>query len=437
MERPQIDLNPFYEHAVHQAAIGVHAIDTTGKTIIYNRKMKQIEGLESAELTDRSLLELFRFDREDSTLLRVLQTGEPILNIKQTYWNRRGQEITTINDTYPVRDQEKLIGAIELSRDVTKLERAMYQPLKSHEEPVTFASITAVSDSMQRVVETAKKAAIARLPALLIGESGTGKEFIAEAIHQATENPGQFYTLYCHSADQELIRQLALELKELENGTVFCERIDMMPPELQAHLFHVLEEHRSGSINYIASVGGDPVELIASDRLSKELYYFFSSLAIQIEPLRNRKEDILPFAEDYFEKHRMQYGSAINGLSEEVTQLFFAYDWPGNLKELEMLLDEITSVAAADEVVTSDLLPAHFLQRVQADGYRKPEDFMVFSKKELMPLDVYLQEAEIYYLQKALDMYEGNVTRAAEALGMSRQNLQYRLRKIKKNEGQS
>ncbi|AQQ52734.1 sigma 54-interacting transcriptional regulator [Planococcus lenghuensis] len=437
MERPKIDLNPFYEHAIQQAEIGVHAVDTAGTTIIYNRKMKQIEGLESAELMDRSLLELFRFDREDSTLLRVLQTGEPILNVKQTYWNRRGQEITTINDTYPVREREKLIGAIELSRDVTKLERAMYQPLKNNEEPVTFASITAVSTSMQRVVETAKKAAIARLPALLIGESGTGKEFIAEAIHQAAADAGQFYTLYCHSADQELIHQLSLELKELENGTIFCERIDMMPHELQSHLLHVLENCRSNGIYYIASVAGDPVELIASNRLLKELYYFFSSLSIQIEPLRNRKEDIVPFTESYFEKHRLQYGSAIHGLSEEVKRLFFLYDWPGNLKELEMLLDEIASVAAADEIVTPDLLPAHFLQRIQPDGGRKPEDFVVFSKKELIPLDAYLQEAENYYLQKALNMYDGNVTKAAEALGMSRQNLQYRLRKMKKNEGQS
>ncbi|WP_088006559.1 sigma 54-interacting transcriptional regulator [Indiicoccus explosivorum] len=433
MQRNEEHLTPFYEYAIDRAEVGIHAIDAQGKTVIYNKKMKQIEGLELADLADRSLLELFKFGQENSTLLRVLQKGEPILNVKQTYWNQKGQEITTINDTYPIFENDNLIGAIELSRDVTKLERAVHQPLKKHEGPATLAGMTAESPSMKRVIDTAKKAAIARLPVLLIGESGTGKEFVAEAIHEESSGPGQFYTLYCHSADKELIRELETELSSLEEGTVFAERIDLLPAGLQPELLSVLEKHRSDSIYFIASVGGDPVDLIASESLMKDLYYFFSSITIQIEPLRERKEDICSFAESYFEKHRLQYGSAFSGLSEEVKDLFRNYDWPGNLKELELLLDEISSVSTSEELVTADILPKHFLQRIRAEGERKPEDFIILSKQELVPLDMYLQEAEMYYLQKALELHNGNVTKAAEALGMSRQNLQYRLRKIRKN----
>ncbi|WP_338324998.1 PAS domain-containing protein [Planococcus citreus] len=131
MNDAQIDLAPFYKFAGDHVAVGLHAIDSKGKTILYNRKMREIEGFDFQELTDRSLLEMFRFDQTQSTLLQVLTSGTPILNIKQTYWNRKGQEITTINDSYPVFENGELIGAIELARDVTTLERVIYQPLKN------------------------------------------------------------------------------------------------------------------------------------------------------------------------------------------------------------------------------------------------------------------------------------------------------------------
>lgn len=432
MERLNIDLAPFYKFAGDHVAVGIHAIDEKGKTILYNRKMREIEGFDFQELADRSLLEMFRFDQTQSTLLQVLTSGTPILNVKQTYWNRKGQEITTINDTYPVTQDGVLLGAIELARDVTTLEKVIYQPLKKYEEPITFSSLTAVSKSMKRVIARAEKAAQAKLPVLLVGESGTGKELLAEAIHSAHASGLPMHILYCHGTDGRLIEELGDEIERMQHGTIYCERIDLLPRPLQAQLLEVVERHSSSDSYFVASVGDDPVELISSDTLDKDLYYFFSAMTIQVEPLRRRKEDILPFIEDYFSRHRMKVGSAVRGLSPEVEKLFLSYDWPGNLKELELLLDEVTSLITTQETVTADMLPHHFKLKTQP-GALQPEDFIVRSGQDLLPLDEYLQEAEVYYLQKAMDLYGGNVTKAANALGMSRQNLQYRLRKIKKN----
>ena len=437
MKSEQIDLSPFYKFAGEHVAIGIHAIDTKGKTILYNKKMREIEGFDFEELADRSLLEMFRFDQHESTLLQVLQSGTSVFNVKQTYWNRKGQEITTINDTYPVYEGKKLIGAIELSRDVTTLEKVIYQPLKKYEEPITFSTITAVSKSMRKVIATAEKAATAKLPVLLVGESGTGKELIAEAIHWAHSPERQMYTLYCHGTDGTILDHLGEEIEQMADGTIYCERIDLLPLPLQEQLLKLAEERSRGNTYFIASVGDDPVELIASHKLLKDLYYFFSSMTIKLEPLRFRKEDILPFVDDYFSRHRMMVGSVVRGLDEEVTALLHAYDWPGNLKELELLLDEITSMLTTQEVVTADMLPHHFKLKTDLKGAHQPEDFIVQSNTELVPLEDYLFEAEMYYLQKAMDLHGGNVTKAAAALGMSRQNLQYRLRKIKKNEAQT
>lgn len=429
------DFLPFYKFAAEQVAVGIHAIDVSGKTIIYNEKMKEIEGLNLTDVVDRSIFELFQFEQQESTLLKVLHSGEPVLRAKQTYWNRNGQEITTINDTYPVWQEENLVGAVEFSRDITALERLIYQPLKRYNEAITLSSITAVSTDMQEVLERSMKAAHVRMPVLLVGEAGTGKDLIAEGIHnQLSPVNKQFISLYCHSSDSFLIRKFKKELSEIMDCTIFCERIDLLSIELQNELLQILVANETRQNLYIASIGEDPVDLISSNKLSKELYYYFAQITISVPPLRKRTEDILPFTYDYFNRYLNRYGSTINNIDEDVVQAFLKYEWPGNLKELELLLDEISSMVTTEQVLKFDMLPLHFKLKVQDfnESSRKAEDFVITSDKELVPLDEYLRSAEMYYLQKALDKFDGNITKAAEALGMSRQNLQYRIRKMKK-----
>ncbi|MEI4771754.1 sigma 54-interacting transcriptional regulator [Psychrobacillus sp. FJAT-51614] len=434
MNEKNENLFPYYKFAAEQVAIGIHAVDTSGKTVIYNEKMKEIEGLNSVDVEDRSILELFQFEQHESTLLKVLHSGKPVLRVKQTYWNRNGQEITTINDTYPVLANNELIGAIEFSRDITALERLIYQPLKRYNEQITLSTITAVSPSMQAVLERSIKAAHVRMPVLLIGEAGTGKDLIAEGIHnELSPANNQFISLFCHSSDIHLINKFKKELEHISNCTIFCERIDLLSLELQKQLLDILNSNKDGNNLFIASIGEDPVDLIAKNKLNKELYYYFASVAITIQPLRQRPEDILPFTNDYFKRYFNLYGSTINKIEDDVIQAFLLYEWPGNLKELELLLDEISSMITTEQVLKFDMLPLHFKLKVQDfnESTKKAEDFVFTAEKDLLPLDEYLREAERYYLQKALDKYDGNVTKAAEALGMSRQNLQYRRRKMK------
>lgn len=428
-------LLPFYEFAVNRAGVGIHAVDKHGRTIIYNEKMKEIEGLALEDVGDRSILELFNFEQEESTLLKVLQNGKEQLNVKQTYWNRNGTEITTINDTYPILNQTDLIGAIELARDVTTLEKFVLEPSRKNSDPVTFNQIIAVSSLMQAVISTAKKAVLARLPVLLIGESGTGKDLIAESIHhELSPSNDLFYTLFCHSSDSLLIGRLHEDLNSSEPLTLFCERIDLLSIPLQQKLLSILRKTSHSNRQFIASIGDDPVELIASGALLKDLYYFFASFTIRISPLRKRKEDLLPFIDAYLVRRNERYGTALQKIDPEVEQLFLDYHWPGNMRELEFLLDEISSLATTETVITYDMLPLHFRMKssVIADDTVQAGDFIVQPTKELLPLDQFLREAEEYYLQKAMKLHDENVTKTAQALGMSRQNLQYRLRKIKK-----
>lgn len=435
MNEKDVQLLPFYRFVSDHISVGIHGIDKSGRTILYNEKMKNIEGLDSHDVTDRSLLELFQFDQQESTLLKVLQSGNQVLNVKQTYWNRNGHEITTINDTYPVFEDGILIGALELARDVTTLERLVYQPLRRYGEPITFPVITAVSESMKHVISKARKAAIARLSVLLVGEAGTGKDLVAEGIHyELSPSMSDFYTLYCHNSDPSILDKLTEDMVSLNASTIYCERIDLLPLGMQQQLLVMVNNSKLSDHLFLASVGADPVDLIASGKLLKELYYFFASMTIVIPPLRNRREDIDPFVVDYFARHRVRFGSTIMGLTTEVREIFHTYDWPGNLKEMEILLDEIASMITIEETVTFEMLPLHFKVKVQEirEPLKRAEDFVVQSDRELLPLEEYLRETEMYYLQKVMGMFDGNITKAAVALGMSRQNLQYRLKKMKK-----
>lgn len=427
-------LHPFHTFVIEQIDVGVHAIDRKGKTVIYNDKMKEIEGLDLVDVQDRSIVELFNFDQQESTLLKVLQSGKSLLNIKQTYWNRNGVQITTINDTYPLFDGEDVIGAVEIAKDITAVEKFMHQPIEHQTNLATFGQVVAKSTAMKHVISIAKKAAAAKLPVLLVGETGTGKDIIAQCIHNDIEpSQRQFYTLNCQNADQLSIERMVSFFKTDEACTLFCERIDLLPVSLQQLLIDTLQNMDRRQIICIGSIGEDPVDLIAKGILLKKLYYFFASFAISIPPLRKRKSDILPFADQYLEIQKKRYQNSLQSISPEVKKVFREYDWPGNMRELEFLLKEISSLTTTETVITHDMLPHYF--RLKTNEAEKDtvghKDFIVHSEKDLVSLDQYLKEAEEYYIKKALKLNSGNITKTAKALSMSRQSLQYRLKKLK------
>lgn len=423
----------FHQFSVDHANIGIHAIDADGYTQIYNDKMGLIEGLEPKTVLNRKMEDLISFKNSESTLLKVLQSGEALHNIEQTYWNQNGDEITTVNTTLPLIDEGKIVGAVEYATDISFYKKHVLQPLKKHAYSKTFNKVIAQSQAMKNVLSHAQKAAEARLPVLLVGETGTGKDLIAERIHISLEPKNHsFFTLLCQVVDERWLDQIALELSNSTKMTLFCERIDLLPIHLQDKLLHLLELNSAKQHLLIASVDDDPVELIANGKLLKELYYFFSTITIQIPPLYERTDDIQPFIQAFFEEQHEKYGISIPTIDSKVLDLMNDYRWPGNIRELQHLLEEIVTRDKHIQVITDDLLPIHFLMKHEKEESALFE--VTQDKKEPKSLEQFLFEAEKYYVEKALKENDQNITRAAKDLQMSRQNLQYRIRKFKKNE---
>lgn len=427
-----------YKYIIEKGDMGICVVDTDGKLLIYNKKMRELEGVNEDEFEKRRALEIIDFETEKSDIYKVLSSETPLLNVKKTYWNKKNQEVTYISNIYPLHYGGALVGAVEFARDITQLEYMMYQPLRRYGAPLTFDIITAVSDVMRDVIEKAKIVALSRMPVVLIGESGTGIDMIAEGIHHELKTQNDmFIALICRRDEQTILKQFKKYIAGKENITFFAERIEYLSITAQEKIVELFNNHPNHRHMLIASIGKDPIDLIQEQTLSKNLYRLFSGITIYVPPLRKRKEDIMPFVNDYFQRHRDHYGSSIQGLSEEVKEIFLKYDWHGNLKELEVLLDEISSILTNETVIDLHMLPTHFkwkIQQIHDNGVEDNLDlFIIKDPNDIRPLDVYMKEVEEYYISKALDFHHGNISKTAVALGIRRQSLQYRVKNYKIN----
>ncbi|MEB2300431.1 sigma 54-interacting transcriptional regulator [Lysinibacillus xylanilyticus] len=427
-----------YKYVIEKGDMGICVVDTEGKLLIYNKKMRELEGVNEDEFEKRRALEIIDFETEKSDIYKVLSSETPIPNVKKTYWNKKNQEVTYISNIYPLHNEGALVGAVEFARDITQLEHMMYQPLRRYGAPLTFDIITAVSEVMRDVIEKAKIVALSRMPVVLVGESGTGIDMIAEGIHHDLKVQNDlFIALICRRDENTILKQFEKSIAGEESITFFAERIEYLSIAAQKKIVELFNTHSHHQHMLIASVGKDPIDLIQEQLLSKELYRLFSGITIYVPPLRERKEDIMPFIDDYFQRHRVSYGSSIQGLSEEVEEIFLKYDWPGNLKELEVLLDEISSLLTNETVIDLHMLPAYFrwkIQQIYDDGMEENADlFIIKDPNDIRPLDVYMKEVEEYYISKALDFHQGNISKTAATLGIRRQSLQYRVKNYKLN----
>jgi len=440
--------------------IGIHIIDKEGLTIVYNKKMSEIEGMSSEDVLMKKISDVFKFHEEtESTLIRALHHGQETKNTKQTYFNNRGQEITTINNTYPIYDPtQHIIGAIEAAKDITNLERLIKDNiLNKGDTKYTFESIIGESENFAAVIEKSKRSTRTASSILIVGETGTGKELFAQSIHNGSNRSTMpFISQNCAALPDSLIEGILFGTKkgaftgsierpglfeQAHGGTILLDEINSLNPQLQAKLLRTIQERtirRVGDtkdididVRIIATINEDPLEAIAIGHLRKDLYYRLSVVTLFIPPLRERKQDIHLLAQSFIDKFNYLFELNIEDISEEAYSLFYDYEWPGNVRELEHIIEgAMNLLEPADKIIQTTHLPT--LHKKKAPIHQN-EFIYIESNEEVhdsfSPLNDYLSNTEKLYLIKVLKQYNYNVSQAANALQISRQSLQYRLRK--------
>jgi arginine utilization regulatory protein len=439
---------------------GVHIVDARGFTVVYNRSMAKIEGLSQDQVMGRHLLDLFPgWTRENSTLLTVLATGKEIISLEQSYLNFQGKHITTVNTTRPIYDGERLIGAIEVARNTTAVAtmteeildlRAQLNPVQTSASAIKryhFDELTGKSALYLEAVKLAKQAAKSDSNVLIHGDTGTGKELFAQSIHSAsTRKEAPFIAQNCAAIPETLLESLLFGtakgsftgaenrpglFEQAGGGTLFLDEINNMPLALQAKILRVLQEsyiRRVGGskdipidVRIIAASNEDPEQLVSEGQLRKDLYYRLNVINIRIPRLNERRDDIPLLVDAFIREYNARMHKDVWMISTELMDIFMRYEWIGNIRELKNYVESAMNFITDEHVIGKEHLPRHVIERLA-----QRSDIEV---ADVSDLDAHLSAIERDILEQTFEKFGGNVTQAANRLGLSRQNLQYKLKK--------
>jgi two-component system response regulator AtoC len=400
------------------------------------------------DLPDGSGLDLLNEIKEQNAdAIVVMITGN--VNVPNAVAALRGGAHDFIGK--PVR-LEELRVTLRNALETGRLRREVRRLKQEEQKKFSFSQIIGESKAIEKAKQLAERVAASDVNAVLLqGETGTGKDLFARAIHYASERKDAPYlAINCAALPANLIESElfgyekgaftdAKQRKEglfeqARGGTIFLDEIGEMELALQSKLLRVLEENTFRRVGGLKDIPLDARIVAASNRNLKQrsetgefrldLYYRLSVIQIDIPPLRERGTDILLLARHYIERaNQKRRGVKLKGLSKETEKIFLDYEWTGNVRELRNVIER-ASILEDGEYVTTAHLPADLLLGARpASG--KSSNYTIV----LPPEGISLEEAEADLARQAVERTGGNLTQAARLLGISRDQLRYKLKK--------
>jgi two-component system response regulator PilR (NtrC family) len=337
----------------------------------------------------------------------------------------------------------KALERVQLQKENLILKRTLQS---SHQ----FCNIIGRSEAMLAVFKLVGTIATTTSTILLTGESGTGKELVARAVHFSSlrrERP--FVALNCGALTETLLESELFGhmrgsftgasankkglIEVAERGTIFLDEIGDMSPMMQVKLLRVLQERRfrrvggteevEADIRIIAATNQDLAKLVAEGKFREDLYYRINVIPVHLPALRERREDIPLLADHFLARYSEQMSKRLTGISADAMRHLAAYDWPGNIRELENVIERAVALEQTPTILP-DSLPAHLFGRGPRPGAQP------FSLPEQgIDLEQHVQDVEREYLAQALRRAGGVQVRAAELLGMSFRSFRYYAKK--------
>ncbi len=422
--------------------------------------------LQDINLPDGSGLDaLVEYKKRHPQSIVIMVTGD--VQLENTIAALRGGAHDFISK--PVRLSE-LHVTIRNGIETGKLRREVHKLRRQQEQRFSFDQIIGQSTAMIEMVTLARKVAISEVSSVLLqGESGTGKDVVVKAIHYGSPRAEQpFVAINCAAIPATLIeselfghekgaftdaraRKEGL-FEQAQGGTLFLDEIGELELGLQAKLLRVLEEglfRRVGglkdlplNVRVIAASNRDLRGESEAGRFRLDLYYRLSVIQIDLPALRERGDDVLLLAGFYIKYFNERLRKRIRGLTPEVAEIFRQYNWPGNVRELRNVVERVMILE------DSDLITTAWLPRDLIKGERSAVKVVANSSSEtptaetVLPLfqlpdsGIDLEQVELSLVRQALEQSGGNQTRAAELLGISRDQLRYRLKKIEETQPQ-
>ncbi|MDM1244141.1 phenol degradation transcriptional regulator MobR [Acinetobacter indicus] len=335
---------------------------------------------------------------------------------------------------------------IALQAELNQLKQTIYTDA---EADYTMFNAIGESAAYRKVCDLLKKAAGSKVAVLLQGETGVGKEAFARGIHQASQRRQQpFVAVNCACIPPDLIeaelfgvekgaytganQSRAGKFERADGGTIFLDEVIELSPRAQAALLRMLQEGefervgdyqtRKVDVRIVAATNEDLEQAVKAGRFRADLFYRLNIFPVQIPPLRERREDIPLLVNHFLKRFENLYGKTLPGLSDKAKNYVMSYEWPGNIRELENLLERATLLTDdQQEIKLSCLFPQ---LKQQAENSTSPN-----SIETLLTEDFSLERHEQEIILTAMQRSQQNISEAARLLGISRATLDYRLKK--------
>ncbi|BDF72067.1 arginine utilization regulatory protein [Oscillospiraceae bacterium] len=432
-----------------------------------------------AEYMNRNFFEVYpSVKKETSSIVKCLATGEIIVKKFQKFEDYTGKFFCTHNITVPLIRKGRIVGAIELIKDVTTIEnvdhRAMDTADREFDEvtelvrgkagEITFEQILTRNPAMEQSIQSAKLFAKMHSPTLIYGETGTGKELFAQAMITHSGIPrSRVVVQNCAAVPDNLIESILFGtsrgaytgaenrrglFEEADGGIFFLDELNSLSYAVQGKLLRVLQDgtfrpvgsnaEKKVSVKIIAAMNVDPMVAIEKKQLRSDLFYRLSSGMLYLPPLRERPDDIDYYTKYYIDECNMLYSKQVRGITDALREVFLSYRWEGNVREFKHALESMISVADGPLLDVQDL-PAYMYGRIHggdapSTDHWQPTAPRSFTGEEADPspdleLPRAVERTERSLIVKVLRMTRGNKTRAGELLAIPRQTLWYKMNK--------
>ncbi len=457
--------------ALDQVSEGIQIYDSNACAVFMNQSSRQISQIPTnVDIQGQHLLDLYALDENISTIITSLKTRKPVINRVDHYKTSDGADVATANSAYPIREGKKLIGAVVFEQNASIVKSQMHK-LKNIQKALdsyynqaktmyftgyTFDHIIGSSDQMQKAISLARRIAPQNSNVLLVGETGTGKEVFAQSIHKASSRSHQkFLPINCAAIPDNLIEGLLFGtskgsftgsedrpgyFEEANGGTLFLDELNSMSLHMQSKILRVLQENtlrRLGGqkdihidVRVISSCNENPFQAIAENKLRKDLFYRLSTVMIDLPPLREHTEDLEDLIRYHLTSTAYQYVNPLKNIHPKVMNIFREYSWPGNTRELFHVLDYAQNMTE-EETIQMEHLPPYIFKEHPAIADNQESHTSSAAPLDLRgeTLQTLMDDYEHQILLQALEQCGYNISRTAEALGIRRQSLQYRIRK--------
>lgn len=452
--------------ALDQIADGVQIYDRNACVVYFNRASRGISHIPSGvSVEGRHLLDLYDLEESVSTTMTALQTQAPVIDRVDSFRinDFSTAPIASANTSYPIFRNGELMGAVVFEQTVEIAEKGIKKleatrralsafqdkPPKISFSGYTFDNVIGGCPKLRQAVELAKRVAPQDSPILLVGETGTGKEIFAQSIHRASRRrSGRFLAINCAAVPETLIESLlfgtqkgsftgsedkAGYFEEAGGGTLFLDELNSMSLAMQSKILRVLQERtfrRVGGnrdlkldVRVISSCNEDPFKAISENTFRRDLFYRLSTVMIELPPLREHLEDLEELIRCHLEDTAYQFVRSVTQVEPEVYALLRSYHWPGNVRELFHVLDYAQNVTDSGVMEVRHLPPYLLKHRTEPAPVLRAIDFSQETLQSLM------DDYERQIIVQALEHCGYNISQTAQALGILRQSLQYRIRK--------